>query len=206
MKSNSFFLVSFLLLWGTLAQTSAQELLNPDLATEQELAALPHFNAQLVQKVLQARPFLRPADFDKLLGETLSAEQRAEVYGKAFVKLNLNTASGEEILMIPRLGPRMRHEFEEYRPYRAMAQFRREIGKYVDNAEVERLAKYVFVPINLNTATDEEILAIPGVGNRMLREFKEYRPYRGIEQFRREIGKYVDQKELARLERFVTLE
>ena len=31
----------------------------------------------------------------------------------------------------------------------------------------------LFVPINLNTATDEEILLIPGVGNRMLREFKE---------------------------------
>jgi DNA uptake protein ComE-like DNA-binding protein len=47
-------------------------------------------------------------------------------------------------------------------------------------------------PINLNTATDEEILTVPGVGDRMLREFKEYRPYTTIEQFRREIGKYVD--------------
>ena len=28
----------------------------------------------------------------------------------------------------------------------------------------------------------------------MLREFKEYRPYDGIERFRREIGKYVRRK------------
>ena len=64
----------------------------------------------------------------------------------------------------------------------------------------------VFVPINLNTASDEEVLSIPNLGNRMLREFKEYRPYRQIEQFRREIGKYVDDDEVQRLERYVTID
>jgi hypothetical protein len=39
----------------------------------------------------------------------------------------------------------------------------------------------------------------------MLHEFKEYRPYKAIEQFRREIGKYVDKREVARLERYVTI-
>jgi hypothetical protein len=58
----------------------------------------------------------------------------------------------------------------------------------------------------LSDITDEDILSIPGTGERTLREFKEYRPYTSIEQFRREIGKYVDQKEVARLERYVTLQ
>ena len=61
------------------------------------------------------------------------------------------------------------------------------------------------VPININTATDAEILKIPGVGQRMLREFKEYRPYTSIEQFRREIGKYVDKAEVARLEQYIVI-
>jgi len=61
------------------------------------------------------------------------------------------------------------------------------------------------VPININTATDAEILKIPGVGPRMLREFKEYRPWTSIEQFRREIGKYVDKAEVARLEQYITI-
>ncbi len=61
------------------------------------------------------------------------------------------------------------------------------------------------VPVNINTATDAEILAIPGMGPRMLREFKEYRPYTSIEQFRREIGKYVDKKEVARLEKYIVI-
>ena len=60
-------------------------------------------------------------------------------------------------------------------------------------------------PININTATDAQILAIPGVGKRMLREFKEYRPWTSIEQFRREIGKYVDKTEVARLEKYIVI-
>jgi DNA uptake protein ComE-like DNA-binding protein len=63
----------------------------------------------------------------------------------------------------------------------------------------------VIVPININTASDAEILRIPGVGPRMLREFKEYRPYTSIEQFRREIGKYVDKAEVARLEKYIVI-
>jgi DNA uptake protein ComE-like DNA-binding protein len=120
--------------------------------------------------------------------------------------LNLNTASDTEIQMIPGVGRKMAHEFEEYRPYKSFTHFRKEIGKYVDEKEVARLQQYVFIPINLNTASDNDILSIPGMGRRMLREFKEYRPYTGMAQFRKEIGKYVDEKEVARLERYVVIE
>lgn len=59
------------------------------------------------------------------------------------------------------------------------------------------------VLVNLNTASDAEILAIPGVNDRMLREFKEYRPYGSILQFRKEIGKYVGDQQVAEWEKYV---
>ena len=139
------------------------------------------------------------------LGQTLSAEQRTAVYGRLFVHLNLNTATREQILLIPNAGQRMVREFQEYRPYKSLAVFHREIDKYVDDAELARLEQYVFVPIDLNTASDADIQTIPGIGARMLREFKEYRPYKAIDQFRREMGKYVDEKEVARMERYVAI-
>jgi DNA uptake protein ComE-like DNA-binding protein len=77
----------------------------------------------------------------------LTKEQRTELYGKLFVPINLNTATDEEILLIPGLGNRMLREFKEYRPYAALAQFHREIGKYVDDKEQTRLEQYVFVPV-----------------------------------------------------------
>ena len=181
-------------------------LLNPNLAKQEELQKVPHFTPELATKLIEKRPFLRTSDVDKFLVEQkLTAEQRKEIYGKLFLQLNLNKATQDEMKLIPNLGNRMVREFEEYRPYRSLAQFRREIGKYVDAKEVARLEQYVFVPLDLNTASDEDLLTIPGLGTRMLREFKEYRPYRNIEQFRREIGKYVDAKEVSRLESYVTL-
>jgi DNA uptake protein ComE-like DNA-binding protein len=182
-----------------------QSVVDPNVATEQELRAVPHLNATLVKGILDRRPFVSMMELHAFLSPQLSKEQLSQAYGRMFIATNLNAASKEEILLIPGMGNRMLHEFEEYRPYKALAQFRREIGKYVDDKELARLEQYVFVPINLNTASDEDILSIPGLGKRMLHEFKEYRPYKSIEQFRREIGKYVNEKEVARLERYVTL-
>jgi DNA uptake protein ComE-like DNA-binding protein len=79
------------------------------------------------------------------------------------------------------------------------------MAKYVNAQEVARLEQYVFIPMNINTASDADLKTIPGLGDKMLHEFKEYRPYSNIEQFRREIGKYVNAKEVARLERYITL-
>lgn len=70
---------------------------------------------------------------------------------------------------------------------------------------VARLEQYTFIPIDLNTAPDSAILSIPGAGPRVLREFEKYRPYRSIEKFRREMGKYWNKREVARLERYVTI-
>lgn len=181
------------------------DVLDANTASEKDLLSVPGVTPALVKSILGGRPFLTMTDLDSLLGASLSTEQRRDVYRRLFVQINLNTASDAEILLIPGLGNRMLGEFKEYRPYKALAQFRREIGKYVDDKELTRLEQYVFVPVNLNTASDADILSIPGLGQRMLREFKEYRPYKAMQQFRREIGKYVDDKEVARLERYVTL-
>jgi len=180
------------------------DVLNPNTAGKAELLALPHLDEGMVAGILEQRPFLSQTALAEALGR-FSDEARAGLFVKLFVPINLNTASREEILLVPGVGQRMAHEFEEYRPYKGMAQFRREIGKYVDEDEIARMEQYVFVPLDLNTASEADILTIPGVGKRMAHEFEEYRPYKSLEQFRREIGKYVDDKELARLERYVTL-
>ena len=199
-------LAAALLVSATATAQVGQGLIDPNTAGEKDLMTVPHFTETIAKGIVGKRPFLSQTDFNKFLqGQGLTPEQLKESYGRTFVHLNLNTAPAEEILMIPNLGKRMLHEFQEYRPYEAMARFRREMKKYVDDKEVARLEQYVFVPINLNTASDEDIQTIPGVGPRMLREFKEYRPYDSIEKFRREIGKYVDKNEVARMERYVTI-
>jgi len=190
----------------------------------------------------------------------------------ARTKYNLNTITNEQILGIPGAGDRMTREFAEYRPYSTIKQFRKEIGKYVDDSIVAGYEQYLFVPVDpnsadsetlqqlpgidedkasqliaavpfaddaaflaavsglvateqstlaatylaavasaqttwikydLNSMTKDQIRSIPGTGDQMVTEFNEYRPYSSIEQFRKEIGKYVEDGVVAAYERYV---
>jgi DNA uptake protein ComE-like DNA-binding protein len=178
-----------------------------NIAPEKDLLALPHMNATRVKGLIEKRPFASITDLNAyLLGQGLTPEQATEFYGKAFVPINLNTAPPEEILLVPGAGKRMVREFAEYRPWKSYAQFDKEIGKYVGAEKTAQLAQYTFIPVRLNTATDADILSIPGAGQRMVREFKEYRPWKTKEQFMKEIGKYVGAKETERLWRYVVID
>lgn len=121
----------------------ADGLLNANTAAVEELAALPHMDTVLAEMVIDNRPFHSISDLHDLLGADLDEDQIEELYTTVFIPLNLNTAFESQILLIPGVGKRMAHEFEEYRPYSDMQQFRREIGKYVDEEEVARLEQYV---------------------------------------------------------------
>jgi len=183
-----------------------QGLLDANLAGREQLLALPHMSGPLVDALMAARPITSAGQLDAALAATLDDARRAEVYESVFRQIDLNSASEAEIMLIPGMSKRMAHEFEEYRPYQSLEQFRREIGKYVDEDEVARLEQYIFIPLGLNSATKADLMTIPGMDERMAHEFEEYRPYTSLEQFRREIGKYVDDDEVARLESYVTLD
>jgi DNA uptake protein ComE-like DNA-binding protein len=178
-----------------------------NLAPEADLLKLPHMTPAIVQGLIAKRNFTSITELNTyLLGAGLTPDQAEAFYRHAFIHVNLNTATPEEILLIPGAGPRMVREFPEYRPWKTFAQFDREIGKYIGAEATNALKQYVFIPVNLNTATDEDILSIPGAGPRMVREFKEYRPWTSKVQFDKEIGKYVGQKEADRLWRFVVIQ
>jgi DNA uptake protein ComE-like DNA-binding protein len=178
-----------------------------NIAPEKDLLTFPHMTPTIVKGIIEKRPFGNITELNKyLLSQGLTTDQAMQFYTKGFIHINLNTATPEEILLVPGAGRRMTREFAEYRPWKTWAQFDKEIGKYVGQEATDKLKQYCFIPINLNTATDEDILSIPGAGARMVREFKEYRPWKTKAQFDKEIGKYVGEKETARLWRFTTIQ
>jgi DNA uptake protein ComE-like DNA-binding protein len=120
--------------------------------------------------------------------------------------LDPNTVSREELASLPGMDSTAVNAVVSGRQFDNMLAVDRALASHLTEGERDSLYTHLWIPINLNTASDQEILLIPGVGNRMLREFKEYRPYNSIERFRREIGKYVDSAEVARLERYVTIQ
>ena len=127
------------------AAPASGALLNPNQATRDELLTVPNIDATLADALVQGRPYADMLAVDRVLAGTLSEEQRDSAYTRLWLPLDLNTASDEEILLIPGVGDRMLHEFEEYRPYENIEKFRREIGKYVDDTELARLERYVAI-------------------------------------------------------------
>ncbi len=180
-------------------------LVDANLVTREQLAAIPGLNAAAVAAIEAGRPYLRMSQLNAVIESQMTAAASEEIYRRLWLHIDLNDATDQEILMIPGIGDRMLREFKEYRPYVGLAQFEREMAKYVDQTEVARMAQYVYVRIDLNTASDEAIQSIPGIGSRMLREFKEYRPYTAMAQFRREMAKYVDANEVERMARYVEI-
>ena len=113
-------------------------------------------------------------------------------------KLNVNTASGSELLSaIPNFSNRMVHEFEEYRPYRSIQQFRREIGKYVDPPTLTEYEKYIYVPIDPNQSDAQTLMQIPGLDQSEADLLVAGRPYASAEAFLTKLSGSVTDAELA---------
>lgn len=109
---------------------------------------------------------------------TVPAEEAPATAAVEMTKLNLNTVSGDELLAtIPDFGNRMVREFQEYRPYVSIQQFRREIGKYVDDSQVAFYEEYVYVPVSANDSDAETIMQIPGVDAATADALVAARPY-----------------------------
>jgi DNA uptake protein ComE-like DNA-binding protein len=208
MKTFIGFTLALLLAAPAMAQVGkSQGVADANTISEADLTKLPGMTPAIAKALVAARPFDSITSLNTfLLGQKLTQEQANALYRNIFVNVNLNTATAAEIMLIPGAGKRMAHEFEEYRPWRSYAQFEKEIGKYVDAREVARLAQYTFIPLNLNTASEADFMTIPGAGKRMAHEFQEYRPWKSQAQFEKEIGKYVDAKEVKRFWRYMVIQ
>jgi DNA uptake protein ComE-like DNA-binding protein len=136
----------FLLAPAALAQ-GGDALLDVNTVSESDLAKLPHMTAAIAKDTIARRPFKSIVDLNKfLLEQKLTQPQAVEFYRRAFVKINLNTGTKDEFMLIPGVGTRMSAEFAEYRPWKSWAQFDKEIGKYVGQQETDRFKQYVFIP------------------------------------------------------------
>ena len=127
---------------ATPAAAVAPAIVDANTATEQQLAGIAGVTPEIAKAIVDGRPYADVVAFDAALKKVMAPEAATSLLRQIFVPVNLNTASEDAIKLIPGMTPKMEHEFMEYRPYEDMAEFDREIGKYVDAAEVARLRSY----------------------------------------------------------------
>ena len=128
-------------------------------------------------------------------GNSTTSSQSTDTSNVA--RLNLNEVSRDELLAtIPGFPNRMVREFQEYRPYVSIQQFRREIGKYVGEAQVAVWEKYVYVPISINESDSETLQQIPGLDAAEAESLMAGRPYSSTEDFLTKLGGLISAEEL----------
>src|ERR1043165_3046306 len=145
--------------------------------------------------ILSACASATPTSIASSDNNSSSSNSSANAAGSA--KANLNTASGDDFMSeVPGLGNRMVREFMEYRPYVSIQQFRKEIGKYVDDAQVAEYEKYVYVPIAINDSDSETLQQIPGLTAEEATSLMAARPFASTEAFLTKLSEYVSGDEL----------
>jgi hypothetical protein len=183
-----------------------QGLADPNVTHDTVLLKLPGITPAIVQSLKDARPILSIVALDSILAaSSLTEVQRAALYPKLFVHVDINRGSDAELRLIPGLGAAHLTAIKAGRPWKTFDALRTPLG-----ADAVRIEQYLFIPVELNTFTDDimDTFASIGVGTRRWKhEFAEYRPWKTMEQFDREIGKYVrgNPKELQRLKRYVII-
>lgn len=112
-------------------------------------------------------------------------------------KLNLNTATSDELMTVPGAGDEMVHEFEEYRPYVSIQQFRREMAKYVDDETIAGYEEYLFVPVDPNESDAETLAQLPGVDETVADALMAARPFATHADFLALLATLVDEADAA---------
>jgi hypothetical protein len=188
-----------------------QKLLEPNVTHDSLMLRLPHLTPVLVTTLREARPILGPIPLNSILtAGSLTPKQRDDLYRLMFVHVDVNRGSDAELMLIPGMTAAKVGTIKAGRPWKSFDGFRTELAKSGGAEEAARIEQYLFIPVELNTFTDDIMDTFAGIGvgsRRWKHEFAEYRPWKSMEQFDREIGKYVrgNPKELQRLKRYVII-
>ncbi|KNH03396.1 competence protein [Qipengyuania citrea LAMA 915] len=119
--------------------------------------------------------------------------------------LDANLATAAQLAAVDGVSEELAAAIVAGQPYASVTGLNAVLVETLGDDEAAQVLVDVFVPVNLNSGTEEEIRLIPGMTDKMVHEFEEYRPYSDMGVFEREIGKYVGEDEVERFKNYVTL-
>ena len=118
--------------------------------SDAEFLLIPGVDATKLAAIKAGRPWKAFDQFQTSFGKATSPAEATRVEQYLFIPIELNTFTPAIMDTFASIGvgtSRWKREFAEYRPWTSMAQFEREIGKYVrgNPSELKRLQRYVII-------------------------------------------------------------
>jgi len=119
-----------------------------------------------------------------------------------------NTAPESVLSAVPGLSSDSVSAIIAGRPFSTPTELHAVIGAGLSEDDQRTVYSAMFIPVGLNSGAEADYKLIPSTlpPGKLAHEFEEYRPYESIDQFQREMSKYVSDEEVAHLSRYVTLD
>ena len=113
-----------------------QTLVEPNVAADSTLAALPGLNADIATALRGARPILSAVSLDSILAsKALSKAARTTLYSKLFVHVDINRGTDTEFMLIPGMDAKKLTAIKANRPFTTFDKYTAEMTKAANAAE-----------------------------------------------------------------------
>lgn len=185
---------------------------NLNSATAAQLMGIPGADERTVRALLTQRPYRSITQAQEAVRQGNTASELSTLVAYLFVPVDSQQADAATLQQLPGVTAEIAAGVIAARPYADTAAFlhtlRSEISPELLAAATTFLAPDAgatasWLKYNLNTASDAQLLAIPGVDEAMARAFAASRPYSSIAQFRTELTAINAAADLASLERYL---
>ncbi|MFY9398124.1 MAG: ComEA family DNA-binding protein [Desulfomonilia bacterium] len=161
------------------------EKIDINTATAEQLKNIPGMDESLAQSIVDYRQANGPFSSVDGLSQVQGMDQQKLDSVKGYLtadKINLNTATAEQLKVIPGLDETLAQSIVEYRqvngPFSSVDDLSQVQG--MDQQKLDSIREHVSTDkINLNTATAEHLLVIPGLDESLAQNIVEYRQTNG---------------------------
>lgn len=169
---------------GIKGQLTAEKI-NVNTAKADELQKVPGMDQALAQSIIQYRdtngPFQSVDDLTKVQGISDQKLESIQAY-LTVEKINVNTATAEEMQIIPGMDQALAQSIIQYReangPFQSVDELTQVQG--IDDQKLQSMQDFVTAEkINLNTASAEELQIVPGIDQSLAQNIIEYRQANG---------------------------
>ena len=122
--------------------------------------------------------------------------------------ININTVDPYQLAGVEVLTDAVQDALLLNRPYETPRDLHAVVSKNADAPLQLMIYKKLFVPVNANSAEEADIKLVPSVltPKKLAHEVDEYRPYADMDQFKRELGKYMKPAEIDALSQYFFVE